>query len=436
MSNQSTDSLLRRSFQKFLHSEVSGSIVLMAATVLALAWANSPWAASYKELVSTYVGVKWGDAVFKLSLQHWVNDLLMVLFFFVVGLEIKREVMIGELSSRQKALLPVAAALGGMVVPAGIYWALNGSGVGADGWGIPMATDIAFALGILATLGRRIPVGLKIFLTALAIADDLGAVMVIAVFYTSQISLGALALAALGLMLLALAGRLDLRQPWIYVVLGLGVWAAVLASGVHATVAGILVALTIPVRATISPERFWSATEDSLGALRDSDLSRDSMIDDRRQLAALGTVQETASRMMPAGLVLEERLHPVQAFVVLPLFAFFNAGLALNTGLPEPLAVPLGIVLGLVVGKPVGIVLCSWLAVRSGSATLPVGVTWRHIAGAGLLAGVGFTMSLFISDLAFATPELKDGAKLGILAASLVAGIVGWLVLVGARSRS
>jgi NhaA family Na+:H+ antiporter len=429
MSHRADSTRIPGFFQQFVHSEVSGSIVLLVCTAAAMLWANSPWAQHYFDLAHTYIGVSWGDAYFKLSLQHWVNDLLMVLFFFVVGLEIKREILVGELASAEKAALPVAAALGGMVVPALLYAVLNIGGAGAAGWGIPMATDIAFALGILAMLGKRAPLGLKVFLTALAIADDLGAVMVIAVFYTEQIKVVALIIAAVLLGALMLMGRANVKQPALYLVLGFGVWAAVLASGVHATVAGVLVALTIPVRARRDPEHFWAVTDEAVGNLRGANLTRESMIEDGRQLSCLEALHDAAGDMVPPGLALEHRLHPVQAFLVLPLFAFFNAGVALGGGGAYPAAVPLGIVLGLVLGKPIGIGLFSWLAVRSGRASLPEGVTWSQIMGAGLLAGVGFTMSLFISELAFGDPALVAGAKIGILGASVIAGVGGWLLI-------
>ena len=416
-------------FLQFVRSEVSGSIVLLACTALALAWANSPWQRQYFDLAHTYIGVSWGEAAFKMSLQHWVNDLLMVLFFFVVGLEIKREIVVGELSSGEKAALPVAAAVGGMVVPAGIYAALNWGGPGISGWGVPMATDIAFALGILAMLGKRVPLGLKVFLTALAIADDLGAVMVIAIFYTAQIKLLALAIAAVLLGLLLVAARANVKSQVVYILLGLGVWAAVLASGVHATIAGILVALTIPVRAQREPAAFWAVSEEATNYLRQSELTRESMIEDEHQLECFEAIHEAAGDMVPPGLALEHALHPVQAFFVLPLFAFFNAGVNLLGEASMPAAIPWGIALGLVLGKPLGIGLFSWITVRMGWGRLPAGVSWAMILGAGLLAGVGFTMSLFISELAFSDPDLVAGAKIGILGASLAAGVTGWLML-------
>ncbi len=432
MSNQSLKSNgVPGAFQRFVHSEVTGSVLLLVCTIGALAWANSPWAEAYFDLAHTKISISWGGSALALSLQHWINDGLMALFFFVVGLEIKREVVVGQLSSLRRAILPVTAALGGMIIPALFYVVLNNGGPGARGWGIPMATDIAFALGVLAVFGTRAPVGLKVFLTALAIADDLGAVMVIALFYTEKIRWGALLVAGICLVLLFAANRLRIRRTGCYIILGLGVWGAVLASGVHATVAGILVAMLVPMRASIEPGRFLATAGERLKTLAGMSLSRESMVTDKEQLEQISEIHLAAGDMRPPGLTLEHHLHPVMVFVILPLFALFNAGIAFDGGALGTLARPvsLGIILGLVLGKPLGIVLFSWLAVLSGRAGLPEGVTWGQIVGAGLLAGIGFTMSLFISDLAFPGDRLVDEAKMGILAASLVAGAAGYIVL-------
>jgi NhaA family Na+:H+ antiporter len=421
-------------FERFFHSEASGSVVLMACTVGALVWANSPAAPAYFALAQTKIGVSWADARFALSLQHWVNDALMAIFFFVVGLEIKREIVVGRLSSIRQAALPGMAALGGMVVPALAYALLNAGGEGGAGWGIPMATDIAFALGVLALLGDRAPIGLKVFLTALAIADDLGAVLVIAVFYTQQIRWSALGLALVFLVLLALANVLKVRRWEPYVLLAFGVWAGVLASGVHATVAGILVALLVPVRALRDPEAFLATASARLAELRQAELTRQSMLARRPQLDAIVDLHEAAGDMRPPGLTLEESLHPIVAFVILPLFAFWNAGVALG-GSGVAGRVGLGIVLGLVLGKQLGITLFAWLAVRAGWAALPEGVTWPHIYGGATLAGIGFTMSLFVSELAFGPGALLDQAKLGVLLASLVSAVWGFAFLRARRPR-
>ena len=415
----------------FIHSEVAGSIVLLACTVAALAWANSPWADAYDHLAHTPISVGVGSATLVLSLQHWINDGLMTVFFFVVGLEIKRELMVGHLASPRRAALPVAAAVGGMVLPAALYTWLNAGGPGARGWGVPMATDIAFALGVLALLGSRVPMALKVFLTALAIADDLGAVLVIALFYTEQIRGEPLAAAAMLLVLIALAIRRDIRQPVLYAILLLGVWLAVFRSGVHSTVAGIFVAMLVPVRPRLAAADFLARASAALDALHASELTRDSVLGNQAQLDALVSLDDAATAMRPPGLTLERFLHPLQAFVILPLFAFFNAGVRLGDRglavLTEPIT--LGVLVGLVAGKLVGVFGLSWVAVRAGYAGLPEGVTWPQIAGVALLGGVGFTMSLFVAELAFGPGARLDAAKVGILIASLAAGISGYLLL-------
>jgi len=418
-------------FEWFVHSEVTGSILLLSCTVVALVWANSPWAGTYSDLLHTYVGVSWGGAEFKLSLHHWINDGLMVIFFFVVGLEVKRELVVGELSTIRKATLPVAAAIGGMMVPAVLFTLFNFGGEGARGWGIPMATDIAFALGVLAVFGTRAPLGLKVFLTALAIADDLGAVAVIAIFYTDTINIRALILAAGLLVVLFVAIRVGFRSLGLLLPLIVAFWLAVFASGIHATVAGILVAMLIPVRPRLTVEAFVRHAENFMHGLGTAGESDHLVVPDTYHLNAVERHREVAADILPPGLVLEHMFHPIQVWFILPLFALANAGVAIGGDLMEVLANPLalGIIIGLVIGKPLGICLLSWLAVRAGSSALPGGVTWGQIAGAGCLAGIGFTMSLFISDLAFDNETLIATAKVGILAASLASGVCGFFIL-------
>jgi NhaA family Na+:H+ antiporter len=417
-------------FQRFLHWEAAGSIVLLICAVVALVWANSPWAQSYEELTHTYLGISIGEHSFKLSLKHWVNDLLMVVFFFVVGLEIKRELVLGQLSSFRKAILPVMAAVGGMLVPAGLYLIFNAGGPGQNGWGIPMATDIAFALGVLAVFGTRAPLGLKVFLTALAIADDLGAVAVIALFYTEKINVVSLIVAAVLLGALFAGIRARARRGILYILI-IGVWLAVFSSGVHATVAGILVAMIIPVRPRVRPHRFIDETEERLGRIRQEERENLCLISNREHLEVVQRIHLRAEDALPTGLVLEHYLHPIQVWFILPFFALANAGVAIGGDLMSVLANPLalGIIIGLVVGKPLGISLLSWLAVKSGKGLLPKGVNWGQVAGAGCLAGIGFTMSLFISDLAFKDESLIATAKIGILAASLTSGVLGFVLL-------
>jgi NhaA family Na+:H+ antiporter len=363
-------------------------------------------------------------------LHHWINDGLMALFFFVVGLEIKREIVVGQLSTLKKAILPVAAAVGGMVVPALIYLSLNGGSEGARGWGIAMATDIAFALGILSLLGSRVPVGLKLFLSALAIADDLGAVMVIAVFYTEQIRVGALLAAAVLLALLVVAQRFRIRSAAVYAALAVGVWLAVVLSGVHATVAGILVAMVVPIRARIDPKRFLSIASDSIGILAHN-TAAESTMHVRERINAIEELHLATGDLIPAGLSFEHYLHPVTAYLIIPLFALFNAGVELDAGIMGAFLNPvsLGVLTGLFVGKQIGVTLASWIAIRLRAAEMPPGVTWGQIYGAALLAGIGFTMSLFVTDLAFPNRALIGPAKLGILAASTLAAVAGYGVL-------
>jgi len=417
---------------RFIHSEVSGSIVLLICTVIALVWANSPWAESYQHMLHIKAGVSWGGHSFSLSLHHWVNDGLMVVFFFVVGLEIKRELVVGRLSSLDRAILPIAGALGGMIVPALLYLAINAGGPAVKGWGIPMATDIAFALGLLAVFGKRVPIGLKVFLMALAIADDLGAVAVIAVYYTEKINVPALIVAAVLLVTLGGAIKARVSRVGFLAALIVAFWAAVLASGVHATIAGILVAFLVPVRASMDPKRFVLTLKGSLGRLEEGgELTRESMIEEAAQLDAIDSLWTAGARMYPSGLAFEHYLHPVQAFVILPLFALFNAGVVISGDAGKVLlsAESLGVIVGLFVGKQLGVLGFSWIAVKSGRAHLPEGVTFGQVWGVACLAGIGFTMSLFVSDLAFNAPELLAGAKLGILAASLLAGAWGAIIL-------
>ena len=418
-------------FARFFHSEASGSVLLLLFTGVALAWANSPWADLYEHMLHAPLGFTLGKWSFAMSAAHWVNDGLMAIFFFVVGLEIKRELSVGQLSTFRSALLPVAAAVGGLVAPALIYVALNAGTPGERGWGVPMATDIAFALGVLALVGKRVPVGLKVFLTALAIADDLGAVLVIAVFYTEQVNVLALAVAFGSLALLYVATRLSVRRYGAYFLLAGGVWVAMLASGVHATVAGILVALTVPVRAGIEPGAFLATIRGKVDELSRGKLTRESMVHDPRQMEALEEIGIATLDFLPNGFAIERYLHPFTAFLVLPVFALFNAGVRLDGHVGEALLQPvsLGIVLGLFVGKQVGITLVSWLAVKTGLAELPPGVTMRQLYGASLLGGIGFTMSIFVAGLAFPEGPLLAAAKLGILAASAISGVVGFVVL-------
>ncbi|HEX2077719.1 MAG TPA: Na+/H+ antiporter NhaA, partial [Longimicrobium sp.] len=397
-----------------------------------IAWANSPWAAGYHHLWETELTLRLGADQLSYPLHHWINDGLMAVFFFLVGLEIKREALIGELASLRRAALPAAAALGGMVVPALLYAVLNAGGEGAAGWGIPMATDIAFALGVLALLGPRVPLALKVFLAALAIVDDLGAVLVIAVFYTDQIAWNALGLGFIVLAALVVAARLQARSPLVYVALGVLLWLAFLKSGVHATVAGVLLAMTIPARTRIDTAEFLDRGRRILDHFDAAGVEGSGVLTNPRQQAAIQEMENACEAAQAPLQRIEHELHYPVAFGIIPLFALANAGVHLGGNLAGAMRDPvaIGIILGLVVGKPIGITLFAWLAVRLKLAALPQGIGWRAIRGVSLLGGIGFTMSLFVAGLAFpGAPEMNEDAKIGIFAASLVAGIAGFLVL-------
>ncbi len=419
-------------FQKFIRAQSTGGVLLLAATVAAMLWANSPWAESYGEFWNTPVSLVVGSHALTETLLEWINDGLMAMFFFVIGLEIKREILVGELASFRQAALPLTAASGGAMLPAALYSLMNPTGPGVPGWGIPMATDIAFTLGILSLLGSRVPVALKVFLTALAIADDLIAVLVIALFYTSTISWGNLAIGGGFLALLIAANLAGLRHPLVYSILGIGgLWLAFLLSGVHATIAGVIAAMTIPARTRLTGPEFLVKGK-ALLARFEAVISPDmpQLADrERHQIAShmITAVQHAETPLQQ----LEQALHPWVTIVVMPIFALANAGITLGENIGALLISPvaLGIMLGLLLGKPVGIVLSSWLLIRGGVVTLPEGVSWSHLWAAGCLAGIGFTMSLFIAGLAFPHGALLMSAKVGILAASTAAGIIGWWFL-------
>ncbi len=416
-----------RPFQQFTSNEASGGLLLLGCAIAALLWANSPWSNSYEAFWHTSLEIGVAGHVMRQDLHFWVNDLLMVLFFFVVGLEIKREMLVGELASPRKAALPILAALGGVVVPALIYTAFNFGTPNAHGWGIPMATDIAFALGVLVLLGDRIPSNLKVFLAALAIADDIAAVIVIAVFYTASFSLPNLAWAALFVLLLFLCSRLGVRHPLPYALLGVCLWLAVLRSGIHATIAGVILAFTIPARTAIDQRDFLNRCRKMLDRFERSSKNNASVLTDGKQQAAIESLEDACERVQPPLYRFEHALHPWVTFVIMPLFALANAGVSLSGDLAAKFVQPvtLGVLIGLLLGKPIGVTLASWLSVRAGWATLPPGVSWRHIHGAGWLAGIGFTMSLFVAGLSFKYADALNMAKLGVLSGSLCAGLLG-----------
>jgi NhaA family Na+:H+ antiporter len=419
---------LPAALREYLREEAAGGIVLMAAAALALAWANSPWRAAYDTLWATPLAFQLGRFALHTDLRHWVDQGLMTLFFLVVGLEIKRELVVGELSSWRGAALPVVAAAGGMALPAALYAAVNAGGSGAAGWGVPMATDVAFALGVLALLGPRVPPTLKVFLLTLAVVDDLGSILVVAVFYRQAVDLAALA-AATGLLLLV-AGLVRARVWWlpVHLALGMALWLALWRSGVSPALAGVAMGLLAPARPTTPPE---------LVRDRGPALARE-LADDPRPLPLREMLREARGTVSLAERLAHD-LHPLTAFLVVPLFALANAGVTVDRdalaggGAGAVLA---GILLGRVIGKPAGIAAAVWLAVRFGLAAMPGGASWRQLAGVATVAGIGFTVPLFVAGLAFPTGRFDAAVKLGLLLASVLAGAGGALVLlVGGSER-
>ena len=423
-------------FVRFTRIEAASGILLLGATALALLWANSPWSDAYLQLFEgTRVAVEIGPIHLDESFADIINDGLMAIFFFVVGLEIKRELVVGELRDPRAAALPVVAALGGMLVPALVYfWFTAGvGGEAASGWAIPMATDIAFAVGVVALLGRRVPPAAKLFILALAIADDIGAILVIALFYTSDLSLGWLAVAAGVLVLIGIGQRVGIRSTLFYGSAAVAVWFAMLESGVHATIAGVALGLLTPVRPLYSSQEFESKAREIL----DTYPLGDSPEDDEKSDYEAEVLSAIATESIAPLNRLENRLLPWSSYVIVPLFALANAGVdfrGLDIGalLTEPVA--LGVAIGLVAGKTIGITLFTWVAVKARWGRLPALTTWRHIVGVAALGGIGFTVSLFIANLAFTDQDLTNVAKLGIFAGSLLAGILGTAILLGASS--
>ncbi len=421
---------------RLVRSEAFPGILLVASALFAIAVANSPWSEGWSHLWHADFAIRLGDAAIQKSVAHWINDGLMVLFFFFVGLEIKHEVLDGELRTFRRAALPVAAAIGGMAVPAAIYAAvvgLHGDPAAMRGWGIPMATDIAFALGVLALLGKRVPPSLKVFLASLAIADDLGAVMVIAIFYTDEIAWQYLGIGAAVLAASFTANKLGVRKTWPYVVLGLLLWALFLQSGVHATIAGVALALTIPARRKLDEVEFTArgrALLDEFDRVGDPD-----PLTNAQQLEVVHELQQHACAVQAPLQRMEHALHGLIAYFIVPVFALANAGVDVRVGLADAIEHPAahGVAAGLLLGKPLGVLVATWLAWRLLRCPLPEGTTWRHLHGVAWLAGIGFTMSLFIDSLAFAgMPAAFEASKVAILAASGVAGTIGFLVLRGA----
>jgi Na+:H+ antiporter, NhaA family len=411
-----------RSLDRFLHIQAASGILLLAATAVALAWANSPWAESYVQLWQVPIGVRLGSFTFTRSLEWVVNDGLMVIFFFVVGLEIRREIYEGELSEWRRATLPIAAALGGMLAPAAVYLSVAHEPSLRSGWGVPMATDIAFAVGILALLGKRVPAALRVLLLALAVIDDLGAIVVIALFYSSGIAASGFVIAAAGVVAIVTMQRFGVRSKAAYIVPGLIVWAGVYIAGVHPTIAGVVIGLLTPVRAWLGTEGFIAAARERLEHIEEAQKSSSA----KAVASGLHDVSSARREALSPAESLIDTLHPWVAFGIMPLFALANAGVSVSgSSLDGPTAiVAMAVAVGLVVGKPSGILLALWLVLRSGIGKLPAGVNWRHLLVLGAVAGVGFTMALFIAQLAFEDGALLASAKVGILVASAIAAIV------------
>ena len=422
-----SDGMLARAAQpvvRFLGVEAAGGILLLGATLAALVWANSPWRSSYESFWSTSVGIDIGQYRFEEDLAHVVNDFLMAGFFFVVGMEIKRELVVGELANPRAVALPAIAALGGMVVPALIYTAFNASGSGSSGWAIPMATDIAFAVAVVALLGSRVPSTVKVLLLTLAIVDDIGAIAVIAIFYAEGVRPELLLLAVGLVVVVAIMHRLRVIYPPVLMMMGVGLWWVVFESGVHATIAGVMMGLLTPAR----PIQTELEAEEIVDVLEGRP---DLRADDVRATATL------IRRSVSACDRQIEAWHPWTSYVIVPVFALANAGVVLSgEAISDPSAVLTGVAVALVLGKLIGVTLFSWTAVRLGVGRLPDGAGWGHIVGVAAVAGIGFTVSLFITDLAFDTPEIRDQAKIGTFVGSIVAAILGTLLLVAAARRT
>jgi NhaA family Na+:H+ antiporter len=421
-------------FEHFIHAQTTTGLILMSMTIIALILANSPLKEFYHHIFHVYIDFNVGSWTLSHSLHHWINDGLMAIFFFIIGLEIKREITAGELANIKVAILPILAAIGGMVFPALIYLSLNFGSEGANGWGIPMATDIAFAISALVLLGKRIPTSLVTFLVALAIVDDLGAVVVIALFYTDTINIMPLGLAGLMFLIMFSFNRFGIHMILPYFIVGLFMWFFMLESGVHATIAGVIAALTIPSKPKQTPITFTDETRKLIDQYEKYPVATDHVMHEKQKAILLNIKDKIDAVGTPAAR-LEHDLHLPVALIVIPLFALANAGISIDfTSIGSTVTQPisLGIILGLIVGKVLGIFGISWLAIKLKVAKLPENSTLSQIFGVAFLGGIGFTMSIFVADLAFlGSPELIFQAKIGILAASLFAGLFGYFWLKG-----
>ncbi|QZE15585.1 Na+/H+ antiporter NhaA [Halosquirtibacter laminarini] len=419
---------IRARFHQFLEADASGGVLLIVCTFAALLWANSPFKEAYEHLLHSEIAFHIGSFHFEMHLLHWVNDVLMAIFFFVVGLEIKREIIAGELSSLKKAVLPALGAVGGMLLPAVFFVMMAAGRPGAQGWGIPMATDIAFSLGILSLLGKRVPLPLKVFLVALAIVDDLGAIVVIALFYTSNLAVGYLYYALAILAVMFVMNRQKVYKIYPYVILGIIVWYFFYLSGIHATIAGVLVAFTIPIRRELD-EKIFNKTLKKISI--DSEHVTDYTISDE-DIHKIDHLRKNAKRVLSPVQYLEHKLHKVVNFFIMPVFAVANAGVDLSSGGgsgEDYSYISLCVGLSLLLGKTFGIVGVAWLGVKLKIAELPKSIKWKHMFGVAMLGGLGFTMSLFISNLAYMDVAMLSAAKVGVLVGSTVSGILGYFYL-------
>ena len=421
-------------FNTFFHNESTGGILLLICAVIAVTLASIPGGEWFDRLWETSASIGIGDFSIEMTLRYWINDALMAIFFFVVGLEIKREMLVGQLSSIKRSALPIVAALGGMLVPAGIYWACNaGHPESVQGWGIPMATDIAFAIGILSLLGDRIPPSLKVFLTALAIVDDIGAIIVLAVFYPAHaLHLEFLAYAGIILAVLAAFNALKLKNKYLYIIPGIVMWYFTYRSGIHATIAGVLLAMVIPSKGSINEIRFQSRISLLLEKFKITSNRKTNVLTIPEQQHIIHSMSTELKSVDPLLHRFESKLHPIVTFIIMPLFALANAGVALDfssisSGGLSP--VTLGIVLGLLIGKPAGIFIFSFISIKMKLAARPTGVTWTQMASISILGGIGFTMSIFINNLAFSSGSLIDIGKISILIASASAALLGLLAM-------
>ena len=431
INKQPVDTWIIDPMKRFMSNSTTSGIILFSSALLALILANSPWASDFHHIWEIKFSIGFGKYEISKSLHHWINDGLMAIFFFVVGLELKREIISGELSNPKKAILPMAAAVGGMVFPAVIYLLFNNSGTISNGWGIPMATDIAFALGVLYLLGDKVPISVKIFLTALAIADDIGAVLVIAFFYTSDINFMSLAVGALFLIILITGNIIGVRNTMFYAIIGIGgLWMAFLMSGVHATIAAVLAAFTIPANVRISEITFMAKGEILLNKFRKSKPNNKPTVTND-QLHIFDEMHGLLKKASTPLQRLEHRLHPLVAFIIMPVFALCNAGVSISGDFGSLMSssITLGVFFGLLLGKIVGIIATVFILLKLKVAKLPDDMNKKHIIGIGFLGAIGFTMSLFVSELAFTDADFINKAKIGVISASVLASIAGFYVM-------